>query len=344
MLKLFKLLDRSNFSNSLHLADLPHFINVIKRFKHSIKKSVPAISLLLALQPFNQAWSNSLVTIKPDSSVNIKTDTKSDIKSAPQRIISLAPHVTEMLFSAGAGDKIVGVVAYSDFPPAALGIEKIGSYNAINLEKIILLNPDLIIAWKGGNGLKDVEKLQQLGFKIAYSDPYQLTDIPQEIRDFGELLQTQATANAVAEGLENTLHSLKSRYHAKTKVTAFYQIWNAPMMTINGKQSISQALNLCGATNIFTDLPVISAEVSIESVIERNPDTILLGGLKQMQQDWLASWQKWPTIQAVHRQQIHLLDADTFQRPTQRFIEGIEGLCQLLDLVRSDKLDAKMSD
>jgi iron complex transport system substrate-binding protein len=242
-----------------------------------------------------------------------------------------------MLFSAGAGDKIVGVVAYSDFPKAALAIESVGSYHAINMEQIILLNPDLIIAWKGGNRLKDIEKLQQLGFKILYSEPYKLTDIPQEIRNLGKRLHTQTTANRVATHLENKLQSLIETYQEKPIITAYYQIWNRPLMTINGAQSISQAMNICGAKNVFADLPMLAAEVSIESVIQQNPDSILLGGKKEMQQGWLKEWQKWPTINAVKNQQIFLLDADNFQRPTARLIESIDGLCQKIDQVRAAK-------
>lgn len=262
------------------------------------------------------------------------TQAKAEDNKVPERIISLAPHVTEMLFSAGAGDKVVGVVAYSDFPETALSIESVGSYNAINIEKIIQLNPDLIIAWRSGNRTRDIEKLEQLGFNIAYSEPYQLTDIVQEIRLFGQQLNTQTQADAVAERLENTLSKLQQSYQHKTKVTAFYQIWNSPLMTINGNQFISQALTLCGAENVFAGLPVLAGEVSVESVIEKNPDTILLGGEQAVQQGWLTDWQRWHTLSAVKNSQIHLLNADTFQRPTERFIDGIEGLCQLIDQTR----------
>lgn len=269
------------------------------------------------------------------------TQIKADQKKIPERVISLAPHVTEMLFSAGAGDKIVGVVAYSDFPEAALSIESVGSYNAINIEKIIQLNPDLIIAWRSGNRTRDIEKLEQLGFKVAYSEPYQLLDIVNEIRFLGEQLNTQTHANAVAERLENQLTRLQQSYQHKTKISAFYQIWNAPLMTINAKQFISQALAICGAENVFAGLPVLAGEVSVESVIDKNPDTILLGGEKAVQQGWLKDWQRWHTVNAVKNSQIHLLNADTFQRSTERLIDGIEGLCQLIDQTRLQKLNAQ---
>ncbi|BCN93193.1 cobalamin-binding protein [Thiomicrorhabdus immobilis] len=258
----------------------------------------------------------------------------SQAQNAPQRVISLAPHITEMLFSAGAGDKVVGVVSYSDYPAAALKIENVGSYHALNIEKIIQLNPDLIIAWRSGNRIKDIEKLEQLGFKVIYSEPYKLADIPKEIRFFGEQLQSQTIADSVAKRLEIQLERLALTYQSKPKVSAFYQIWNAPIMTINGSQFISQALNICGATNVFEDLPILAAEVNIESVIAKDPDTILLGGLKAVQQAWLKDWQKWSNLKAVKNKHIYLLNADTFQRSTERLIESIEGLCQTIDKVR----------
>lgn len=263
--------------------------------------------------------------------------TSANSETTPQRVISLAPHITEILFSAGAGDKLVGVVDYSNYPEAALEIENIGAYNAINIEKVIQLKPDLIIAWQSANRPKDIEKLQNLGFTVLFSNPEKLEDIPNEIRTFGKHLHTQTQANTTAKQLENQLLAIKQRYQSEPTISAFYQIWNAPLMTINGQQFLSQALELCAAENVFADLPMLAAEVNIESVITRNPDAILIGGEQQMQQAWLNDWQKWKTLKAVQNRQIHLLEADTFQRPTQRFIEGIDGLCQTLMQVRNSK-------
>jgi len=259
----------------------------------------------------------------------------SDSSSEPQRVISLSPHITELLFSAGAGDKLVGAVAFSDFPKAAQNIERIGRYNAINIEKIIQLKPDLIIAWKSANRPRDIEKLKSLGFKVVFSAPNNLQDIPAEIRAFGQQLHTQKIANSVATQLEQQLINLRQTYQSKPTVSAFYQIWNAPMMTVNGEQYISQALKICGAENVFSGLPLLAPEVNLESVIEKNPDVILLGGEEAMQQAWLNDWQKWNTLKAAKEHHIYLMNADTFQRPTQRFIEGIEGLCQTLDKART---------
>lgn len=275
----------------------------------------------------------SLLTCKPSYAQPTTeiTDTKT---IAPQRIISLAPHITEMIFSAGAGERLVGVVSYSDYPKAALDITNIGSYQAINIEKIIQLNPDIIIAWQTGNRSKDIEKLAQLGFTIRYSNPHTLSDIPQEIRRYGQVFQTQSQANNVADQLEQKLQRLQKAQTKLKTIKAYYQIWHKPMMTINGEQFISHALNLCGAKNIFADLAVLTPEISIESVIERDPQVILLGGQKAMQQAWLKDWQKWHNISAIKNQHIYTLNADTFQRPTARLINGIDGLCEIIDQAR----------
>lgn len=254
--------------------------------------------------------------------------------SVPQRIISLAPHITEMVFSAGAGDRLVGVVSYSDYPKAALDIPIIGGYQAVNIEKIIQLKPDLILAWKTGNRSSNIEQLKKMGFPIIYSKPQKLSDIAKEIRRFGQLFQTQSHANLMASQLEQTLQALESKQSQLKPVKAYYQIWNHPLMTINGKQFISQAMNLCGAQNIFSDLPMLVPEVNIESVMKADPEVILLGGLKKMQQGWLKDWQKWGMISAVKNAHIYRLQADTFQRPTARLINGIDSLCAIIDQAR----------
>ncbi len=255
-------------------------------------------------------------------------------QSHPQKVISLAPHITEMLYSAGAGNKLVGVVEYSDYPPAAQDKPVIGGYHAINIEKILELDPDIIFAWRGGNRYQDLAKLEQLGFKIHYSNPQKLEDIGEEIHAIGELLGTQTAADQVAEQLKWELEQISKRYAKRTKISAFYQIWNRPLMTINGKQFISQAMALCGAENIFYDLPLLAAEVNIESLLARNPQVILLGGEQSTQQKWLQDWQKIPQLRAVQHKQVYLVNADRYQRPTERFIMSIDALCQQIDQAR----------
>lgn len=250
------------------------------------------------------------------------------------RVISLAPHLTELIYSAGAGDKLVGRVSYSDYPPQATSLPEVGAYNAIAIEKIIQLNPDLIIAWQSGTRTADIERLRQLGFNVILSESQILTDIPNEIERFGKLLQTETIADKEAKRLRNILERLRQTYQDRHKIRAFYQIWDAPLMTVNQRQFISQAMQLCGAENVFSDLPLLAAEVNIEAVLQRDPQVILMGGEQSMQKQWFENWQRWKTLSAVKNGQIYQLNADRFHRATARLIESMDSLCEKIDQAR----------
>lgn len=250
------------------------------------------------------------------------------------RVISLSPHLTELLFSAGAGDKLVGRVSYSDYPPQAGSLPEVGAYNAISIEKVIQLKPDLIIAWQSGTRPVDVNRLKQLGFNVILSDSQKLSDIPNEIERFGKLLHTESVAEPEAQRLQAILKNLNDHYSSRKQIRAFYQIWNAPLMTVNHEQFISQAMQICGAKNIFSDLPLLAAEVNIETVLQRDPQVILVGGEQAMQNQWLQDWKKWNSLTAVRNEQIYQLDADRFHRATARLIDGLEGLCKTIDKAR----------
>ncbi|WP_165395061.1 cobalamin-binding protein [Thiomicrorhabdus indica] len=255
-----------------------------------------------------------------------------------QRIISLAPHLTEMVYSAGAGDKLIGVVNYSDYPEKALSKPIIGSYNSINIESIIQLKPDLILTWRSGNRSQDSTRLKELqtklGFVIWESDIETLEDIPVLIQSIGKMAGTQVQANSNAESLQTKLKSLRMKYSTKKPIKTFYQIWNNPLITMGKKQFISQGIEVCGGKNIFDDLGGLTGPVSIETVILRNPDILLMGGRKSFQQEWLKTWEKYPQINAVKHNQIHLLNNNLYQRPTARFINALEPLCKVIDSVR----------
>lgn len=266
---------------------------------------------------------------------SISSPALADTTTKPHRIISLAPHITEMLYTAGAGNLIVGVVSYSDYPADALNKPIIGSYNAINLEKIIELNPTLILGWKSGNQPKDLERLMSLGFKVETFEVTQLDDIPQRIAQLGELTDNPLHAQQQAKQLAQTLATTRQRFATKQSVSAFYEIWHKPIITMNDEQFISQAMAVCGANNVYADLPKLTGEVSLESVFERNPQLILLGGQQHFQQDWLQFWQQYPSLQAVKNQQIYLLNNNLYQRPTARLINALAPLCEKVDRART---------
>lgn len=254
------------------------------------------------------------------------------------RIISLAPHLTEMVYSAGAGDKLVGVVNYSDYPQDAKKKPIIGSYNAINIERIIELQPDLILSWRSGNRLQDYERLhslqKKLGFTLFESEINVLEDIPTLIEKIGQLAASEKQARLQAQKLREKLDGLRQQYANDDRISVFYQIWNKPLITMGGKQFISQGIKLCGGENVFNDLGSLTGQVSLETVLIRNPQVLLLGGSRERQQDWQKNWQKLPRLQAVQNEQIYLLNNDLYQRPTARFINALPALCNKIDQAR----------
>ncbi|HFC53615.1 MAG TPA: cobalamin-binding protein, partial [Gammaproteobacteria bacterium] len=183
-----------------------------------------------------------------------------------ERIVSLAPHLTENLFAAGAGPKLVGTVQSCDYPPAAQQIPRVGGHAGLDLESIVSLDPDLIVAWASGNRREDIGRLRRLGFTIYLSEPRQLDDIPDEIEKLGELAATVPTARRSARDLRSRLRQLRHRYSALRPVRIFYQLWHQPLMTVNGEQIISKAMALCGGRNIFAGLPALAPSVTVEAV------------------------------------------------------------------------------
>lgn len=255
--------------------------------------------------------------------------------STSPRVISLAPHITETLYSAGAGHLLVGVVEYSNYPEAAKALPLVGNHQAVNIEKIIHLKPDFIYAWQSSMRQQDVQRFTKLGYEVIYSHSNDLNAIAKEIRQIGRTLQTQVTAEKTADKIESELAKIKAKYSQKSTVKVFYQIWNKPLMTINGEQFISQGLDYCGAENIFSEMPLLAAEVNLESLFKHNPDVIILGGEGATQDAWLKRWQAYPQLKAVANNQIMTLNADLYQRPTERFVMNLDALCQKIDKARA---------
>lgn len=250
------------------------------------------------------------------------------------RIVALAPHIVENLYSAGAGKKIVGVVSYSNYPLKATQIQQVGSYNAFSLETIASLKPDLIIMWGSGNGMQALQKLETLEIPVFVSELRKLSDIPMDIRLLGQLAGTGKTAEAEATRIEQEFASLATQFASQEELSVFYQIWNNPLQTLNGDHLISQVIELCGGKNIFGDTKSLAPKISIESVLLRNPDTIVASGMNHARPDWLDEWQAYPSLQAVKNNAMFFVDPDHIQRPTARVIMGAKSLCNKLDSVR----------
>jgi len=258
--------------------------------------------------------------------------TKISSEKPARRIISLAPHLTEMLFSAGAGQYIVGTVSYSDYPVAAKNIKRIGLHDKLSLEDIIALRPDLIVAWESGNPHYIVEKLKSLGFVVFISEPRKLLDIPDSVKRLSLLTHTEPVIK-VKQYLEK-YNKLKTKYSSKKEVKLFYQFWNNPLMTINGEHLISNVMHLCGAKNIFGELAMLAPAVSVEAVVDSNVEVIIVGGLLEQHTQWLNNWKKWLQLPAVKNKQLYNINPDLLQRHTLRIIDGAETLCEKVDLAR----------
>jgi iron complex transport system substrate-binding protein len=250
------------------------------------------------------------------------------------RIITLAPNLAELVFAAGAGGSLKAVVEYSNFPEQVAQIPRVGDAFRIDLERIIELNPDLVIAWKSGNPQTALQKLQQLGitvWQIEITRPEEIADIVANISDAAG---TQNVGEAVAMQLRNRLADLKKQHANKIPVSFFYQIAPRPLYTVNSQHIISRSLAICGGHNVFANLPALAPQISRESVIIANPQAMIApktdGGPPA-----LLAWQDWPQLQAVQYDTMLYLPADEISQATPRLLDSIELACKNLDEVRS---------
>ena len=252
-----------------------------------------------------------------------------------RRIISLAPHVTEMLFAAGAGGKIVGAVEYSDYPQAARAIPRVGSFSRIDLERLLALKPDLAIGWKNGNHGADLERLEQLGVTLYVTDPHRLEDVANNIERLGLLAGSGPAARQAAGAFRARRAALQRRYGARPPVRVFYQIWDQPLMTVNGEHVISDVIRLCGGVNVFADLPLLAPSLDVEAVLRADPDAIVASGMAEERPEWLDHWRRWPMLRAVRHDNLFFIPPDLMQRHTPRLLDGAERLCRALEVVRA---------
>lgn len=256
------------------------------------------------------------------------------LEAPARRIVALAPHCVENLFSAGAGDALVGTVSSSDYPAQARDIPLVGSFNAYSLEAIASLQPDLIVMWGSGNGEATLGKLQVLGIPVFVSEPRQLEDIPRDIRALGILAGTGAHSEAQARRVEQALATLRARYSRRSPVKVLYEIWNDPLQTINGHHLISQVITLCGGRNIFADVSSLAPRINIEAVLARAPEAIVASGMRDSRPHWLDDWRRYPDLPAVRDNGLFFIHPDLLERPTARVLLGAQSLCEQLDTLR----------
>ena len=290
---------------------------------NQVVRNIFLASLLLVCAPLSAA-----VVVEDDLGRRV------ELPKPAQRIISLAPHITENLFSAGAGDKVVGVVSYSNFPEQALNIASVGSYKQFNLEAIAALQPDLIVAWRSGNGMAKIQQLIDLGFTVYVTEPATLDLIPTSIERYAALVDASAAAQPVVQTYRDKLAALRARYSQQSPVSVFYQVWNQPLQTLNGEHLISDVIRLCGGRNVFADAKALAPRVGVESILVADPQVIIASGMGESRPEWLDEWLQWPSLQAVTQQHLYFVPPDYVQRHTLRILVGAEMMCKHLERAR----------
>lgn len=252
------------------------------------------------------------------------------LKEPAKRIISLSPHITENLFTVGAGAQIVATVDYSDYPIAAHTIPRVGGFSISSIESILAYKPDLVIFWGSGNAQSVLKQLLRLNIPVYIDEPETLDDIASSLIKLGILSGHEETARTEAQKFLTGLDSLKKTYKREYPVSVFYQIWNDPLQTLNGSHISSDLISLCGGKNIYASEATIAPIVSKESLFELNPEVILASGISTERPAWLDDWLAYPQLRAVKNKQLFFISADVSQRHTVRILLGAQTLCEKL--------------
>ena len=256
------------------------------------------------------------------------------------RIISIAPHLTEIAFAAGVGPRLIAVSEYSDYPPEAQLLPRVGDGARVDIERILTLKPDLVLAWKSGNQAGDIARLERLGIPVWVSEASRLADIPRLLRGVALLGGEPVAGERAASEFERTLLDLRKRYgmHSGMQVPprVFYEIWHQPLLTVNGAHLISDAIALCGGNNVFASVPVLTPAVSFEAVLAARPQMALGGGSANGEADFVSRWGHMP-LAALRAIPARYIAPDSIQRQSPRILDGIRAICAHLDAARAQQ-------
>jgi len=286
------------------------------------------LALLLAMLAALPASAGASVSVVDDVGRTVT------LAQPARRVVSLAPHVTELLYAAGGGARLVGAVNYSDYPAAARKLPQVGSYNKLDFERVLALKPDLLVVWHSGNPVRQVEQLERLGIPVFHSEPGRLAQIGDSLLRLGRLLGTEPAARAAARDYRARIAALEARYAARPPVTVFYQVWPKPLYTLNDDHIAGDMLRLCGGRNLFGALKTIAPEVGVEAVIEGDPEVILVGGRDNPSDPDGKIWQSFKGMTAVRRGNIFTIDGDLTNRAGPRTADGAAQLCAMLEAAR----------
>ena len=254
------------------------------------------------------------------------------VPAAPLRIVSLAPSATEMLFAAGAGAQVIATVEYSDEPPGARDVPRIGDVAAVDMERLVALHPDVVVLWATGGNPAQRQKIAGLRIPIYEQEVARLSDIAPAVRRLGVLAGTEAAADRAAREMEARLAKLTATYAVDggARPSVLLQVWNRPIYTVGGKHLMSDALRICGARNVFADLPEAGPIVDTEAVIARNPDIIVAAAPAGEGAAWVTDWKQLGSLAAVRGHRVVAFEDQSLSRLGPSVIGATEALCRTL--------------
>ncbi|WP_038051024.1 cobalamin-binding protein [Thioalkalivibrio sp. ALJ1] len=286
-------------------------------------------ALLLGLMlPISGTLAASEVSVEDDDGHEIR------LEQPAERIVSLAPHITEVVFAVGAGDRLVGATQYSDYPPEAELVPRVGGYSRIDLERVIELDPDLVIAWRSGNSASQIDRLRDLGVPVYVSEPRRFDGVASSMRRIAQLAGTQDEGARAAQDFLDRMDALREEYSDRKPVRLFYQVWEQPLMTINDEHLIAEAIEVCGGVNVFGHLDRLVPRMDREAVIDADPEVIIGGGMGEDRPDWVIAWTQWEDMTAVQSDNLFFIAPSLLQRHTPRIAEGTALMCEELDRAR----------
>ncbi|MCL7931379.1 cobalamin-binding protein [Halomonas sp. ATCHA] len=275
--------------------------------------------------------------VEPDSLARCvidDRDRKVCLEAPAQRIATLSPGATELTYAAGAGEQVVAVVSYSDYPPEAKEVQSVGSHTRMDLEALVTLRPDLVIGWITGNPPEQLETIEALGLPVFYIEPRGVDGVASVIERLARLAGTESVGQKVADGFRKGMSQLKERYAHRDPVPTFYQVWDEPLMSINDEHLIGQVVQLCGGANVFGDQQRLVPRLDDEAVLAANPEAIIAAGMGEENRHWLTRWKQYDELEAVAQGNLFFVPPSLIQRPTPRLLEGTKLLCEKLETAR----------
>ena len=267
-----------------------------------------------------------------------RSNTDPPSKQTAQRIVSLAPHLTELVYTIGAGEQLVGVSAWSDYPREVLELPVVGDAFTVDQERLALLAPDLLLVWESGTPAHTVDELRAVGYNVATVRTRGIADVATAMLKLGEITGHRDSAARAASDFRGEVQSLRERYQEEAAIRVFYQVSARPLYTVNSEHYVSELISICGGENIFADLNELAPTIDVEAVVDRNPEVMLAS--TDAGDDAFVEWQRWPAIAANQYGNQFLLPADEIGRATTRLIIAGNAMCLALQQARANRQQA----